>query len=365
MKQAFLIVLMVGSFFFSTVEANSFPIDEVEEMITRDDEARLRMIYTADSAAKIDIAKEIRLREINNTQRIIEILGVYGLPSDEETLSDISQMAIRSSDLDFQKKFLVMLINNDKRNEWIPELTDRILLREGHPQRYGTHLYHKDDSLVPYPIENLESMDQLRIEFDDLPLQTYIKLMQRFSLLVGKEDRQNLYDLFFLISNDFYDSTENCLYSVSFDPGKELGYGETTRVAFSHPCYAALYALISRGWSYKIEEEGHDFVICISVPLFEIFNLVDSPLYLSLVSREGFQPYRNNEFHFEFYVSNEINIDSSVKIVCESVLDPLLTFGNKIRFLYPFSIQYETERSIDPFLSSFFFDTTLENENFY
>lgn len=60
-------------------------------------------------------------------------------------------------------------------------LEDRILMRAGKPQKYGTQtrIYHKtEDMLYVWPIEDAENVDQRRAAVDLLPLENYMQLLE-------------------------------------------------------------------------------------------------------------------------------------------------------------------------------------------
>lgn len=80
------------------------------------------------------------------------------MPFDDD-ISDICKLVLRSSDLNFQTNILrqILTLDDESWRQWIPNLTHRILLRQGLPQRYGTHLHLQDGSYAPYSIENLEN----------------------------------------------------------------------------------------------------------------------------------------------------------------------------------------------------------------
>ena len=52
----------------------------------------------------------------------------------------------------------------------ITYLTDRVLVGEGKPQRYGTQLENKDGKLTPYPLEDPENVDERRRAIGMSPL---------------------------------------------------------------------------------------------------------------------------------------------------------------------------------------------------
>jgi len=83
----------------------------------------------------------------------------------------------------FQKQALTLLETAVATGEVeaadLAYLTDRVLVAEGKPQRYGTQFHMVDGKLVPQPIEDEASVDLLRA-FAGLPsLAEYKKAMQQ------------------------------------------------------------------------------------------------------------------------------------------------------------------------------------------
>lgn len=63
-------------------------------------------------------------------------------------------------------------------SEHVAYLTDRVLVGEGKPQRYGTQLENKDGNLTPYPLEDPETVDERRRAVGMSPLAEYLKFAE-------------------------------------------------------------------------------------------------------------------------------------------------------------------------------------------
>jgi hypothetical protein len=60
----------------------------------------------------------------------------------------------------------------------IATLTDRVLLAEGKPQRYGTQFRFEDGNLWQEPVEAPESLDERRAEVGLPPMADYVKIVE-------------------------------------------------------------------------------------------------------------------------------------------------------------------------------------------
>jgi hypothetical protein len=59
-------------------------------------------------------------------------------------------------------------------------LADRVRMKEGRPQLYGTQLRERDGRLVPFPIEDEERVDHRRARVGMPPLAEYVGDAARF-----------------------------------------------------------------------------------------------------------------------------------------------------------------------------------------
>lgn len=83
----------------------------------------------------------------------------------------------------FQRTSLPLLQTAARAGEADPGnvalLTDRILTHDGKPQLYGTQFRIVDGELIPYPIENLELLEQRRGSAGLVPMNEYVRLLQQ------------------------------------------------------------------------------------------------------------------------------------------------------------------------------------------
>ncbi|MEN9654290.1 MAG: hypothetical protein RL235_402 [Chlamydiota bacterium] len=372
---------VIGVLCLSRVDANQCFLQEIEEMAEQDNAIRMRWIHEEDPAARHEIARGIRLLELSNTQKLRKSLSGSELSiHEDDVIDDFCRLVLRSSDLDFQKNVLekITTLKDDSWTQWVPQLTDRILLREGKPQRYGTHLHLKSDLCIPYPIENWQIVDSLREEFSDLPLETYIQSVRQSIFCIRKNEKAYRQKLFFNQDHDFYGDPDDYLYVIQQRKLNASISEVGSSIAFEHPTHAAIYALRNEwDWDYELEENAEfegdansDFVICYR-DLSRSALLNNSPLFfqpcrLFLLPRKDFQPYPNEDPMLNQIFIAPKNIKPIASFVCDSLIDPLSAAEKKIQiFSLSGTFAQIKECSFDPdYICSFWFDITLENEDF-
>lgn len=88
-----------------------------------------------------------------------------------------------SSDLAFQRKCLTLLEaaveRNDASREHLAYLSDRVLVLEGKPQRYGTQFQNAKGSLKPFPIEDEANVDARRASMGLEPMAEYAETLRQ------------------------------------------------------------------------------------------------------------------------------------------------------------------------------------------
>lgn len=117
---------------------------------------------------------ELEAIHIANAEQLSQIIDEHGLPGlsmvgveGAEAVWLIIQHAISLPD--FQRRCLPLLQEAARRGEFPHAypvyLEDRISVNEGRPQRYGTQFdWDETGRLVPYPIEDLLKVNELRRE---------------------------------------------------------------------------------------------------------------------------------------------------------------------------------------------------------
>ena len=82
-----------------------------------------------------------------------------------------------SDDLDFQRLCLELISAAVEADDVSPSnlayLTDRVLVREGKRQRYGTQFREGELGMEPFPIEDAEHVDDRRAAMGLMPLAAY------------------------------------------------------------------------------------------------------------------------------------------------------------------------------------------------
>ena len=146
--------------------------------------AKLAGPGTPDPALIADVARI----DADNTAWLKQVVSTRGWPGKSLVSKDGAKAAsllIQHADHDraFQKQGLALLeaavAKGDTEAADLAYLTDRLLVAEGKPQRYGTQFHVVDGKLVPQPIEDEASVDLLRA-FAGLPsLAEYKKAMQQ------------------------------------------------------------------------------------------------------------------------------------------------------------------------------------------
>lgn len=90
-------------------------------------------------------------------------------------------------DVFFQRSFLAFLqssiVGEKVSKADIAYLTDRVLINEGKPQRYGTQvMYNENNIALPKELEDLSKVDDLRRGMKLEPLQQYLDFMTMLKL---------------------------------------------------------------------------------------------------------------------------------------------------------------------------------------
>jgi len=79
----------------------------------------------------------------------------------------------------FQRRCLELLEGAAGRGEADPRhvafLTDRVLIHEGKPQRFGTQLRMEDGRLALIPVEDTEGLDERRRSAGLAPIEDYVR----------------------------------------------------------------------------------------------------------------------------------------------------------------------------------------------
>ena len=141
----------------------------------------------ANAAARNDTAIIFRfLREDSaHTRRLKEIVASYGWPTAQLVGKDGVRAAWlilqHSPDNAWQEAMLPTLeraaLAGDISRADVSTLTDRVLVHNGKPQRYGNSFSIRNGRLVPDPIEDIEGLDARRAALGLLPMREYVQKM--------------------------------------------------------------------------------------------------------------------------------------------------------------------------------------------
>jgi len=160
--------------------------DELMRMMEEDQAAR----RAAGAAGFKDAAANERMKaiDVKNTARMKEIIAQEGWPTKTlvgERASKAAWLLVQHADLDpaFQKQCLPLLEKTVAAGEGsakdLAYLTDRVLVAEGKPQRYGTQFHNVEGKLVPRPIEDEANVDARRAAVGLGTMAEYTEQMQR------------------------------------------------------------------------------------------------------------------------------------------------------------------------------------------
>jgi hypothetical protein len=155
------------------------------EQLGREDQA-VREGF-GEAAARNDTVyiRRLMAEDSLRTERLREIVRLHGWPGRSLVGEEASKAAWlllqHSSSNEFQRAMLPLLWEEAERGE-IPKsevamLNDRVLVREGKPQRYGSSFSMRDGVFYPDPIEDLDSLEARRAAVGLPPMDVYVKAM--------------------------------------------------------------------------------------------------------------------------------------------------------------------------------------------
>ena len=162
--------------------------DELVRMAAEDQEVRHSV--TPDDIGKKDAPVWKRMGEVDakNTARLKDLIVEKGWPG----ISQVGREGARAAwilaqhadqDPAFQREVLglmeVALERGDAERALFALLTDRVLLAEGKPQRYGTQLTPEDGTLRPRPVEDPAQLPSLRAKMGLPELTEYLRFSSR------------------------------------------------------------------------------------------------------------------------------------------------------------------------------------------
>jgi len=147
-------------------------------MALADQEARLARRDDPDRAERLEHLDRLHTERL---RQIVERFGWPGRLTAGEAGSQAAWLLVQHADHDpgFQRHCLELLEGAAGRGEADPRhvafLTDRVLIHEGKPQRFGTQLHMEDGRLAPIPVEDPEGLDERRRSAGLAPIEDYVR----------------------------------------------------------------------------------------------------------------------------------------------------------------------------------------------
>lgn len=159
---------------------------ELEDINESDQKHRMIMdsvqgIYGWDSKEMKELWANQNRADSLNLIRIKEIVKQYGYPGKSlvGNQSSTAWLVIQHADLKTQEEYLPILEDASNKGE-LPKssfalLVDRVRMRRGEKQLYGSQIQTKDGKNVIYPIEDEPNVNKRRAEMGLGPLEDYAK----------------------------------------------------------------------------------------------------------------------------------------------------------------------------------------------
>ncbi|MGE3825703.1 MAG: DUF6624 domain-containing protein [Bacteroidia bacterium] len=134
--------------------------------------------------------------DYKNLEKVNSILETYGwLSADEvgDTGNQALFLVIQHADILTQEKYLPMMKEAVKKGNARPQdfalLVDRVEMRNGRPQVYGSQLVNKNGKTTLYPIIDSINVNKRRAEVGLESLEEYLQLFARYEP-VNKFDKK-------------------------------------------------------------------------------------------------------------------------------------------------------------------------------
>jgi hypothetical protein len=131
-----------------------------------------------------NIAKIMRYKDSIHLVKVSKILdeeGWIGKDKIGQLANNTLFLVIQHSDLKTQQKYLPMMRNAVKEGKtelsWLVLLEDRVALREGRKQIYGSHVFGNKETKKNYvaPLDDPDNVDKRRSEVGLEPMANYLK----------------------------------------------------------------------------------------------------------------------------------------------------------------------------------------------
>lgn len=129
-----------------------------------------------------NLFRKMNETDLIHSKRLSQIINTYGWPTISKFGSEAAQysfLIIQHADVATQKKYFPMLERAAQQGEasWqnVAMMKDRILMREGKRQIYGTQITGMNKMMMVYPIEDEAHVDKRRKEMGLEPLDEYLQ----------------------------------------------------------------------------------------------------------------------------------------------------------------------------------------------
>ncbi len=128
----------------------------------------------------------------SNTKKMKEIVVRYGWPTislaGKEGSKNAWLIVQHANEVRFQKKCLALMQKAYEKNPkgiipmHIAFLTDRILVNEQKPQKFGTQFYtNKKGEFIFWPVRDIRNVDKRRAAYGIEPFAEYVKAAKSFT----------------------------------------------------------------------------------------------------------------------------------------------------------------------------------------
>lgn len=189
---------MFLSAFSSYAQVTSYMIDpgkidqklssRLDSLFLEDQKYRLqsaRLKKEGASAKTLDsLTQIIKTKDVSNLQFVEKLLARHGWLAPEKVGMEGTQavfLVIQHADLDTQKKYYPLILQAEKDGQILSSnvaiLEDRIAVREGRKQHYGSQAFYDADAkrTIVHPLENPENIDEFRKLRGLPPMKDYLK----------------------------------------------------------------------------------------------------------------------------------------------------------------------------------------------
>ncbi len=167
---------------------------EVADQDVRQEFIKALSVHPIDSLSLVNVDRKMYSVDTANTATLKRIINRYGWPGRKlvgrKGIEAAFLILQHSPDTLFQRACLPLLQNAYEHDqvpgEAVALLTDRVLVREGKPQLYGTQATFADGKLAMDPIADSAGVDARRAKLGLPSLAEYIKLLQQVYHLKSK-----------------------------------------------------------------------------------------------------------------------------------------------------------------------------------